>query len=102
MSHFPLFCLLLSIGDSLCLPSDTAGLRDATVDEIEREGMRRALTTVDYAHLAIFVADGSDPGASVNLLRCLRQNAAVAEAAESPGGGGRVGSGRVSKSVSYR
>ena len=70
----------------MCLASDTAGLRDSTVDEIEREGMRRALTTVDNAHLAIFVADGADPGASVTLLRRLRQNAA-AKAAESDGGG---------------
>ncbi|CAN0477178.1 unnamed protein product, partial [Ascophyllum nodosum] len=41
--------------------SDTAGLRDATTDEIEKEGMRRAITTVENAHLAIFVVDGTDP-----------------------------------------
>lgn len=78
----------LFLSPSLFLASDTAGLRDATVDEIEREGMRRALTTVDNAHLAIFVSDGSDPGVSVTLLRRLRQNAA-AKAAESDGGGRR-------------
>lgn len=84
MSH----SVSLFLYPSPCLASDTAGLRDATADEIEREGMRRALTTVENAHLAIFVADGSDPGASVTLLRRLKENATV-KAAESDEGGRR-------------
>lgn len=62
------------------LVSDTAGLREKTDDEIEREGMRRARGAVDNAHLAIFVVDGSDVRGAGDLLQQLREEAAAAEA----------------------
>jgi tRNA modification GTPase len=39
---------------------DTAGLRDAA-DEIEAEGVRRAHGSVEAAHVALVVLDGSEP-----------------------------------------
>ncbi|CAB1105029.1 unnamed protein product [Ectocarpus sp. CCAP 1310/34] len=60
--------------------SDTAGLREATDDEIEREGMRRARSAVDNAHLAIFVVDATNTDGATALLGKLREEAKEAEA----------------------
>ncbi|CAM9786491.1 unnamed protein product, partial [Ectocarpus fasciculatus] len=60
--------------------SDTAGLREATDDEIEREGMRRARSAVDNAHLAIFVVDATNTAGATALLGKLREEAKEAEA----------------------
>lgn len=60
--------------------SDTAGLREATDDEVEREGMRRARGAVDNAHLAIFVVDSTNADGATALLRQLREEAAAAAA----------------------
>ena len=37
--------------------------------------MRRAITTVENAHLAIFVVDGTDPTGAAELLRRLKRDA---------------------------
>ncbi|CBN78950.1 TrmE, organellal GTPase involved in tRNA modification [Ectocarpus siliculosus] len=60
--------------------SDTAGLPKATDDEIEREGMRRARSAVDNAHLAIFVVDATNTDGATALLGKLREEAKEAEA----------------------
>eukprot|EP00904_Undaria_pinnatifida_P007967 jgi/Undpi1/42/HiC_scaffold_1.g00042.m1 len=62
--------------------SDTAGLREATEDEVEREGMRRARFAVDNAHLGIFVVDGSDAAGAGELLTQIREEAAATTAAQ--------------------
>ncbi|CAM9872880.1 unnamed protein product, partial [Choristocarpus tenellus] len=57
--------------------SDTAGLRESTEDEIEREGMRRARGVLSDAHLAIFVMDSTDPNGddALDLLEQVREEA---------------------------
>ncbi|CAN0369538.1 unnamed protein product, partial [Ectocarpus sp. 12 AP-2014] len=62
--------------------SDTAGLREATDDEVEREGMRRARSAVDNAHLAIFVVDATNTDGATALLGKLREEAKEAKEAE--------------------
>ncbi len=49
------------IGGQLVTLLDTAGLREDTADEIEREGMRRARQAVAEADLKILVWDGDGP-----------------------------------------
>ena len=51
------------LGGYKVILADTAGLRD-TDDEIEAEGVRRALAWADGADLRIWLADGMDPDAS--------------------------------------
>lgn len=58
--------------------SDTAGLREATDDEIEKEGIRRARSAVDDAHLAIFVVDGTNAAGAGELLNQMKMEAADA------------------------
>lgn len=69
--------------------SDTAGLREATEDEIEKEGMRRARGAVDNAHLAIFVVDATNAEGAEGVLKRLRKEAlaAVADDDGAEGGG---------------
>lgn len=67
---------------SLLSDSDTAGLREATEDEIEKEGMRRARGAVDSAHLAIFVVDSTNARGAGELLKQLREEAAAAALVE--------------------
>jgi len=47
----------LDLGGVPVILADTAGLRDQTTDDIEREGMRRALARADAADLRIMVID---------------------------------------------
>lgn len=48
---------------------DTAGLHDATSDEIEREGMRRAEAAAQAADLVLWLGDSNDaPSASSELI----------------------------------
>ena len=46
-----------------CIIRDTAGLRpeEGTIDEIEKEGMRRARDAMRKAQIKIIVSDASDP-----------------------------------------
>ena len=66
----------LSIGGLDLVLVDTAGLRDSP-DEVEREGMRRALDELSRADLVLAVRDASDPAPPPPALL-----AAVAGAAE--------------------
>lgn len=75
--------------------SDTAGLREATEDEIEREGMRRAREAVDNSQLVIFVFDGSDGVGAMELLRKLREESDKGTAEAADGHRERVGGAHV-------
>jgi tRNA modification GTPase len=58
----------LDLGGIPVIVADTAGLRDQTTDEIEREGMRRALARAGAAHLRVFVVDPGTEGSVVTGL----------------------------------
>ena len=47
----------LDLGGVPVILADTAGLRNQTTDDIEREGMRRAIARAEAAHLRIMVID---------------------------------------------
>ena len=50
----------LDLGGVPVMLADTAGLRHQTTDDIEKEGMRRAVAKAQEADLRIFVLDSSD------------------------------------------
>lgn len=57
----------LDIGGHLVLVTDTAGLRD-TVDEIEREGIRRSRSAMEAADLILLLEDGSSDAPTVERV----------------------------------
>lgn len=62
----------LDLGGIPVLFADTAGLRDQTTDEIEAEGMRRALLRAETADLRIMVNDPFTEGSTLRETALLR------------------------------
>ena len=58
----------LELGGLPVLLSDTAGLREATEDPIERQGMARAADEARKAHIQLWVYDASDPPSRAEQL----------------------------------
>lgn len=59
----------LDLGGVPVILADTAGLRDQTTDEIETEGMRRALARAEKADLRVLIVDPVAPVSRETLLR---------------------------------
>ncbi len=59
----------LDLGGVPVMLADTAGLRHQTTDDIEKEGMRRAVAKAQEADLRIFVLDSSDAHTADNVSR---------------------------------
>lgn len=67
----------LDVGGLPVILADTAGLRDAT-DEIEEEGIRRALDRAEHADVKLAVLDGTNwPAVDEATLRLLDQDSIV-------------------------
>ena len=60
--------LTLNLGGVKCILQDTAGVRTATDDSIEREGMKRALAAAARADLVVSLVDSTDYQAGIDIL----------------------------------
>lgn len=61
--------LTLDLGGVKCLLSDTAGLRDTTLDMIEQEGMKRARNVAQQADIVLAVVDMTNPKEGLQALQ---------------------------------
>jgi tRNA modification GTPase len=66
----------LDLGGYPVILADTAGLRDAT-DNIEREGVRRALARAEASDLKLLVCDVADPAGLQRMAALRDENALI-------------------------
>mmetsp|Transcript_23785 Transcript_23785/g.67247 ORF Transcript_23785/g.67247 Transcript_23785/m.67247 type:complete len:584 (-) Transcript_23785:1661-3412(-) len=58
----------LDLGGIKCTLQDTAGVRSATSDVLEIEGMKRAKAAVENADIVVAVVDGTDINAGIHTI----------------------------------
>lgn len=67
--------LSLNLGGVKCRLQDTAGVRDETTDDIEREGMKRAAKAAAEADVVVAMVDSTDAEVGLDILQSvLEQN----------------------------
>jgi tRNA modification GTPase len=63
----------LNLAGQKCIVQDTAGIRSETTDQIEQEGIKRAILAANDADIIIVVIDGSSPRARQEGHEILQQ-----------------------------
>jgi tRNA modification GTPase len=61
----------LNLGGCKCILQDTAGVRDETNDEIEKEGMKRAAFAASQADFIVAMIDSTDSQAGLDSLQSI-------------------------------
>ena len=71
--------LNLDLGGVRCTLSDTAGVRDDSVDVIEQEGIHRARKAAEQADIIVAMIDGTDASQGIESLQSILSGESILE-----------------------